>query len=79
MKVKIVKPEAVIFEGEASKVTLPSESGEMTILPHHISIVTALKQGRLIVYSDNVELLRTEIFSGFCSFSNDYLSVIVDK
>lgn len=77
MKVKIFKAEEVVYEGEAAKVTLPSVNGEMTLLPHHISIVTNLQRGRLIVHKENEENFQTEIEGGVCSFSNECASVLV--
>ena len=77
MKVKVFKSEEVIYEGEATKVTLPSANGEMTILPHHISIVVNLQHGRLIVHKENGEIFQTEIDGGVCSFSNECASVLV--
>ncbi|MBO7454132.1 MAG: F0F1 ATP synthase subunit epsilon [Alphaproteobacteria bacterium] len=78
MKVKIFKSEEVVYEGEAEKVTVPAQNGEMTILPHHISIVTNLQHGRLIVHKKGGEKFQTEIGGGVCSFSDDCLSVLAE-
>lgn len=79
MKVKILDPESVIFEAETDKIVLPALEGQMTILPHHISIITALKQGTLSVYLKNKQIFQQEVPGGVCSFSNEYASVILDK
>ncbi len=78
MKVKIFKAEEVVYEGEAAKVTVPAQNGEMTILPHHISIVTNLQRGRLIVFKNDDEKFQTEINGGVCSFFNDCVSVLAE-
>ncbi len=78
MKVKIFKAEEVVYEGEAAKVTVPAQNGEMTILPHHISIVTNLQRGRLIVFKNDGEKFQTEINGGVCSFSDECVSVLAE-
>lgn len=47
MKLKIVTPEKLILDQEASSVTLPGTEGEMTILPHHAAMVATLKKGKV--------------------------------
>lgn len=37
-----------LFEGDVSGVTVPGEDGELTILPTHAPIVTALKNGKIL-------------------------------
>ena len=78
MQVKIFKSEEVVYEGEAAKVTVPAQNGEMTVLPQHISIVTNLQRGRLIVFKNDGEKFQTEIGGGVCSFSDDCVSVLAE-
>ena len=47
LKFKIVTPEKVIYENEISQITIPTMSGEITILPNHIPLVSVLKAGEL--------------------------------
>ncbi len=43
MKLKISSPTKTIFEWEIKQITLPTEIGEVSILPWHAPMVTALK------------------------------------
>jgi F-type H+-transporting ATPase subunit epsilon len=36
-----------IFDGKVDSVTLPGEQGELTLLPNHVPIVTAMKSGTI--------------------------------
>ncbi|HTL39381.1 MAG TPA: ATP synthase F1 subunit epsilon [Methylomirabilota bacterium] len=45
MKFKIVTPEKILLETEADSVTLPTQMGEITVLPHHIPLVANLAAG----------------------------------
>lgn len=45
MKFKIITPERVVFEDEVDEATLPTTEGEITVLPHHIPLVTLSRAG----------------------------------
>ncbi len=47
MKLEIVSPEAQLFSGEVSSVTVPGASGSFQILNNHAPIVSTLIQGRI--------------------------------
>ena len=47
--VDILTPESNIFSGEAVCVTLPGLDGTFQILNNHAPIISALKEGKLIV------------------------------
>lgn len=43
MQLKISSPEKLIFQWEIEQINLPSENGEVAILPNHAPMVVALK------------------------------------
>lgn len=47
MKFKIVTPEKVLIEAEVDSVTVPTQTGEITILQNHIPLVSNLVPGEL--------------------------------
>ncbi|MDP2642340.1 MAG: ATP synthase F1 subunit epsilon [Candidatus Peregrinibacteria bacterium] len=47
IKLKIVTPEKVLYEGMVESVSFPTTDGEITVLPHHIPIISAVKAGEL--------------------------------
>ena len=56
MKIKITKPDATLFEGEAKLVQLPGAGGKFEILENHAPIISALEAGDIrIVGTDNAE------------------------
>ena len=48
MKLKIISPEAVNFEGEVQSVTLPGAMGAFTVLKNHASLISTLVAGKLV-------------------------------
>ena len=60
MKVKITKPNSILFEGDVKLVQLPGTGGKFEILENHAPIISTLEVGDIrIVLSDNTE----QIFS----------------
>ena len=47
MKVRIITPEKVLFEGESESVTFPGINGSFDVLPHKAPLITALKKGTI--------------------------------
>ncbi|MRI83615.1 MAG: F0F1 ATP synthase subunit epsilon [Nitratiruptor sp.] len=45
LKLEIVTPHGLIFEGEVQSVTFPGEEGEFGVLPRHATLLALLKPG----------------------------------
>ncbi len=73
---EIISPEKIIFSDSVRMVTLPSYEGDMSILKHHISIITFLRPGIIKVQKkdDNFEELFIE--DGTVEYINDSLVVL---
>ncbi|MEK7183786.1 MAG: ATP synthase F1 subunit epsilon [Patescibacteria group bacterium] len=46
---KIITPERVVLEGEATSLSVMTESGEITVLPGHIPLASLLRAGEMRV------------------------------
>lgn len=55
LTVHIAKVNGILFHGQADSVTAPGSTGELTVLPNHIPLVTTLRPGRITVRHDNTE------------------------
>ena len=49
LKVKILSPQEVIFEGQAKSVIFPGEQGVFEVLPFHKRLISRLIAGQLFV------------------------------
>ncbi|MBU0596740.1 F0F1 ATP synthase subunit epsilon [Patescibacteria group bacterium] len=47
IKFKIVTPEGSVYEDEILQCTIPTQDGEITVLPNHIPLVSILKIGEI--------------------------------
>lgn len=77
MKLEIVSPEGVLFEGEARSVSFPGIAGAFDVLPHHAPLIAALKAGT-IRFEVNGKQQEQSIQSGFVEVKDDRLSVCVE-
>ncbi|GAA4966368.1 F0F1 ATP synthase subunit epsilon [Algibacter aquimarinus] len=55
MYLEIVSPEATLFSGEVTSVSVPGVNGEFEMLNNHAAIVSILKEGTVKI-SGNIEL-----------------------
>ena len=53
ISLKVLAPNQNVFEGEAEEVILPSTTGQLGVLPGHISLVTAIDIGVLRLRSNS--------------------------
>ncbi|MCK9161905.1 MAG: F0F1 ATP synthase subunit epsilon [Arcobacter butzleri] len=53
MKLSIVTPNGLIFEGDIKSVTLPGKEGEFGVLPGHASLVSTLSVGVIVIEGKN--------------------------
>ena len=65
MNLTITQIDKVLRSGEAFSVTVPAAGGEMTILSHHMPLITTLKKGTIIVREEGKPDASFPIESGF--------------
>lgn len=75
MLFQIITPERVVFSDEIDQISLMTEDGEITIMAHHIPLVTNLKPGELRYKQNNEE--KTLVVSGGFGVVRDNGSVVV--
>lgn len=47
VRLTILNLKQIVFEGAVQSITIPGKMGEMTILPNHVPIITAIKEGSI--------------------------------
>ncbi|RME71584.1 MAG: ATP synthase F1 subunit epsilon [Verrucomicrobia bacterium] len=77
LKLEIVTPAGRLLEREASAVYLPTEMGEIGVLPGHIPLTTLIDAGELRL-NDGAEEDAYVIGRGFALIENDRVSVLTD-
>ena len=74
---EIITPEKVIYKDEANEVIVPTENGEIAILPNHINLLTKIVPGEMIVKKGlNQEFLA--ITGGFLEVGDNKVSIVAE-
>jgi F-type H+-transporting ATPase subunit epsilon len=77
IKFKIVTPERTVFENEIDQATLPTQDGEITVLPNHIPLISALKPGDLMIKKDGEEI-DLAVSGGIVEVQNNEITILAD-
>ena len=78
ISLKVLAPNQNVFEGEAEEVILPSTTGQLGVLPGHISLVTAIDIGVLRLRS-NSKWTSIALMGGFAEIESDEVTVLVNS
>jgi F-type H+-transporting ATPase subunit epsilon len=49
INLKIITLEGVFFGGEVLEIILPTDNGQITVLPNHIPLISKIKEGEMIL------------------------------
>ena len=69
MILEIVSPEATLFKGEVTSITLPGVDGSFQILNNHAPIVSILKQGTIKIVGTSF-IINKEVESKFVKIND---------
>ena len=73
--VEIITPDQSILKSDAEEVTIPSYEGQMGILKDHISLITFLRPGLIIIKKNSGEK-KFFVEDGTVEFSNNNLLIL---
>ncbi len=77
LRLEIVTPEKRVLDAEVDSVTIPTLSGEATILQNHAPMISALKPGT-IAYAMKGTTEKLVISGGFVEVNSNTVSVLAD-
>jgi len=75
--IEIISPEGRIYRDIVSEVTLPTTSGEITILANHAPLLAKLSGGEVIITKEG-EKHSVTISGGFLEISENKVNVLAD-
>lgn len=78
IKFEIVTPERTVLKQDILQVSVPTTSGEITVLPDHIPLVSVLKTGviELKLADNNIEIIS--VSGGFIEVMKDKIVILAD-
>jgi F-type H+-transporting ATPase subunit epsilon len=78
LKLEVITPSGLIYNGEALSVTLPGEEGEFGVLPHHATLTTLLKAGVIDIEKENKQVESVVVNWGVVQVDEEKVVVLVD-
>ena len=78
LTLQIITPERIVFEEQnVDSLTVPGAEGELTILPEHAALMTALRPGPVVFRRGNDEV-DLALSGGFMEVRDDKVIVLAD-
>ncbi len=78
LKLKIVSPEKIEFEGEVNSVLVPGTMGQFEILVNHAPIISSLDKGKVVYALPDGEKKSLSITGGFVEVQKNVVSLCVE-
>ena len=60
----LVSPESLIFNDQVGMIIVPGKDGDLGVLPGHSKVMSSLRPGRVMVYGEDKNLLKSFFVSG---------------
>ena len=77
LRVSIISPERVLYEGETDSVVAPAFDGQVGILTSHAPMMTLLGRGELRL-GDGAGARRFDVGGGFLQVVDDQVRVVTE-
>jgi F-type H+-transporting ATPase subunit epsilon len=77
LKLEIVTPDSVTYSEMVDMVTLPGVEGEMGIYPNHVSLLTSIVSGEVIVQKGGREYFLA-VGDGFVEVTGERVAIMTD-
>lgn len=78
LKLKIVSPEKIEFEGDVVSVLVPGSLGSFEVLTDHAPIISSLDKGIVEYVTSNQERIQLDILGGFVEVQKNIVSLCVE-
>jgi len=76
---EIVTPERILLKTKILQVTVPTQEGDITVLPEHTPLVSSLKTGVLEITKEDGNLEIMSVAGGFLEVLLDKVVVLADN
>lgn len=77
LHLQIITPEKVVLDDDVDEVILPTNTGQIAVLPKHTNLITSIEPGELIYKKHQKDTLLAAGY-GFAQVGGDNVKVLVD-
>ena len=78
LRLEIITPDQTMFTGEANSVSLPTPDGEITVLPHHIPLMSIVAPGTVTIREKGGKEHLLAVSRGVVEVDGKAIRVLVD-
>jgi F-type H+-transporting ATPase subunit epsilon len=79
MKLDIITPERIIYDGNVYGIILPGAEGYLELLENHAPIIAALGKGTIkVIVEKNATPEQYNVTGGFVEMSNNKVMVLIE-
>lgn len=75
LKVRILSPQQLIFQGDALSITSTNSSGKFDILPYHASFITLIQDSPIIIRTPSKQVLTYKFSLAIIYASNSEVNI----
>jgi len=76
VKLEVLTPKKIEFQGEVLEIILPTMAGEVSVLPQHAPLVSVLKSGRIKIKTKKEEII-IQIDGGILQVAENSATVLL--
>ena len=77
MKIRIITPSELLFEGDVESVTLPGTLGSFMVLNNHAPIISSLESGKVVVRTQE-DSQDYPLSSGFVEVKDNVVIICIE-
>jgi len=77
-KFEIVTPERIVLKEEVRQIVVPTTSGEITVLPGHIPLISSLESGVIEVKNEKGDVRVMSVSGGFLEVLKKKVVILAD-
>lgn len=77
MRLSIITPVKTVLDEDIDQLTLPTQDGQITVLPNHVQLLTKITPGEMLI-TKNKKLNSYAITGGFLEVGKDSLTILAD-
>ncbi len=77
LHIEIVTPEKVVYKNEVDEIIVPTDSGQIAILPNHVGLLTKIVPGEIIIKKGGSPQALA-ITGGFLEVKDNNVNILAD-
>jgi F-type H+-transporting ATPase subunit epsilon len=78
MRLQLITPEKILFDGDVEMVTIPGAEGEFGVLSGHAPFVSTLREGEIVIDIARGEQKKIPVKDGIAEVTPDKCTVLIE-